>query len=81
MDAAPLDDLPVPAPKRERFATKAEWAEARARELRSQAIALRYESSNGVAWKAARKYRAVEQLELEALRFDGMARTFRRKGI
>lgn len=78
-----MDDhaAPAAAPKRERFATKAEWADARARELRSQADALRYQPSNGVSWKAARKYRAVEQLELEAIRFDGMARTYRRKGV
>lgn len=68
-------------PQRKRFATKAEWAEAQASNLRDQAHALRYQSSEGVSWKAARKFEAVARMEQEACRFDSMARTFRRKGL
>lgn len=61
--------------------TKAEWAEARAKECRDQANALRYTSSNGFGWKARRKFEGVDNLEREALRFDRMARAFREEGL
>jgi hypothetical protein len=63
------------------FNSKAEWAEARAKELRAEATRLRYQPSFGQTIRAMRKFNAVSDLQREAARFERMAAAFRKKGV
>ena len=63
------------------FKTKADWADARAAELRAQVQKLRYETSNGSTSKARQKFECIANLNREAMRYENMARHYRGKGI
>lgn len=69
------------APNRVFYRTKAEWAQARAQELREEARKLQFQPSFGSQGKAARKYEQVAHLRREAARFDRMASAFRKKHL
>lgn len=62
-----------------RYATKADWAAAKAENLRADARALPYVPS--ADWRRVRgRMRARQTLLADADRFDRMARAFRRRG-
>lgn len=61
------------------YRTKAEWAEAKAKELLAEASQLRFEPSMGQAIRARRKFDAVANLQREAVKFDRMAPAFRKR--
>lgn len=69
------------APPRVYYRTKAEWAEARAKDLRDQARTLQFQPTFGIPGKAARKYEQVANLRREASKFERMAATFRKKHL
>jgi len=61
------------------FATKAEWADARAKELEDQLYRV---SSEHVEYRQVRrKYSSMENIRQEAAKFRRMAATFRRRGL
>jgi hypothetical protein len=65
---------------RPHYRTKAEWAAAKASELRQQARQLRFQSSAGSYIKAARKARSVNHLDAQAHRYERLAARFRDSG-
>lgn len=65
---------------RKHYKTKAEWAAARATELRERIRELRFKSSEGSTARARRKYDSIALLEAEASKYEGMAARFRERG-
>lgn len=62
-----------------RYATKADWAAAKARQLREEARLLPYVS--GSDWRGVRaRCRAVQTISDSARRYERMAERFRARG-
>ena len=69
------------APPKRFFKSKAEWAEARSKELRQRAYDLTYQSSGGSTSRARSKYQGIEFIRSEADRFSKMAAYYRSKHL
>lgn len=63
-----------------KFATKAEWAEARAVELRAKLADARAQSQPG-ADGLRKKNTQIDLIEAEVQKFDRLAKKFRREGV
>ena len=71
---------PSTTPARPRYATKAEWAAAKAKEHWDLYHEVKYTSSGGSTCKAAAKFERLQRIQSEAQRYEQMARRFRAKG-
>lgn len=65
-----------------RYQTKAEWAAAKARQLRDEALQARARRVTSDDWRGVRsKMALLDSLGRDAARFEAMADRFRARGV